>query len=306
MEFSLIEAIRRRATAQPGVLLGIGDDAAWLAAPPGEGWLVTTDVLMDGVDFEVGVQSPARIGRKALAVNLSDIAAMGGKAVAAVVGLVLPRQGGRDLAAGLYDGIQPLADAYSVAIAGGDTNSWPGPLVISVTVLGTPLVPGKVWRRSGARPGDRIVVTGRFGGSIRGHHLDFEPRLNAAAKLAAGYEIQAAIDVSDGLAADLGHILDESRVGAIVDVDCVPIAEAAHAAAHDDGRAPLLHALADGEDFELVLALAPAEAARLIADQPLEVACTDIGEFTVADGLWQRRGELVTPLAAAGYEHRLE
>src|SRR5581483_2766578 len=160
---------------------------------------------------EVG---PHRVGRKAMAVNLSDIAAMGGRPVAAVVSLGLPR--GSDtgtVAEELYQGLREAADAFDTAIAGGDTNSWAGGLVISVTLLGEPGPQGPILR-SGARPGDWLIVTGALGGSILGKHLDFTPRVRQGLALQEHATLHAMIDVSDGLAADVHHLCEESACGA--------------------------------------------------------------------------------------------
>src|SRR5262249_50060746 len=152
------------------------------------------------------------IGHKALAVSLSDIAAMAGKPLAAVIALALPRTHGRKLAEGIQAGIHALAAHYQVALIGGDTNSWDGPLVISSTVLGIPSGYGTV-RRNGAEVGDWILVTGDLGGSILGKHLKFQPRVREAIALHQSADLHAMIDISDGLAADLHHLLQESGVG---------------------------------------------------------------------------------------------
>ena len=258
-----------------------------------------------GVDFLLAEVDPRRVGRKALAVNLSDLAAMAARPLAAVVAVALPRQGGRELAVELYEGILPLAEEYDLAIAGGDTNSWDGPLVITATLLGQITARGPLCRR-GAMPGDRIIVSGAFGGSILGRQFDFDPRIKEALLLNDRYELHAGMDVSDGLAIDLGRLIGESGVGAIVDVDRVPIHDDARRLARErkDGRTPLEHALGDGEDFELLLAVPPDEALRMVAEQPLGVPLTDIGEYTAQPGLWQREaGGPVRPLTPSGWEH---
>ncbi|HEX4149434.1 MAG TPA: thiamine-phosphate kinase, partial [Pirellulales bacterium] len=227
METDLIAWLRRRVPPHPNVLVGIGDDAAVLRLPADGDCLVTVDMLTDQVDFRLEEADPRRIGRKALAVNLSDIAAMAGVPVAAFVALVLPRRGGGRLAEELYAGMQPLADAYGVALAGGDTNSWDGPLAISVTLVGSATDRGPLVR-SGARPGDKIVVTGSFGGSILGRHFDFEPRVREAIELHRRYELHAGIDVSDGLSLDLARMAAESGCGVRLELERVPIASAAN------------------------------------------------------------------------------
>ena len=258
-------------------------------------------MLNDGIDFHLGRDEPRRIGRKALAVNLSDLAAMAAKPLAIVVAVVLPKRGGRELAVELVEGMLPLAERYQVALAGGDVNSWDGPLAISITAIGQVTEHGPLLR-SGARHGDRIIVTGVFGGSILGHHLDFEPRVHEALRLKADYPLHAGIDVSDGLARDLAHICEESHVGAIVDTDRVPISPAAYQM--NDGRSPLEHSLGDGEDFELVLAVPPEVARDLIESQPIGVPLTEIGEFTAEPGLFQRQANgQIAMLSPIGFEH---
>jgi len=301
-EFELIDWIRQRVPAHPRVPLGIGDDAALVTFPaPGEA-LVTTDMLMDGVDFLLDQVDPRRIGWKALAVNLSDIAAMGGRAVAVVVSLALPRNRATDISQPLYEGIETLAARFNVAIAGGDTNTWKGPLVISITVLGEPLSPGPV-RRSGAKPGDWIFVTGELGGSIAGHHLDFLPRLDEAALLQqANLPLHAMIDISDGFAADLHHILEESRCGAVIDAESLPISAAASSST--DGHTPLEHALSDGEDFELLFTVSPEAGVRLLQQAPFATRLTKVGEIITERECWLVTGQgHREPLGPEGWRH---
>src|SRR5439155_7066663 len=239
----------------------------------------------------------------ALAVNLSDIAAMAGRPVAAVVSVGLPRQGGRALAEELYRGIREIADAFGTAIVGGDTNSWDGPLVISITILGEATARGPVLR-SGARPGDWLLVTGPLGGSILGKHLDFTPRVREALRLHAAADLHAMIDVSDGLAADVAHICQESRCGAVLHAPSIPVSEDARRMG--DNISPLEHALGDGEDFELVCAVTPDDGRRLLQTQPVPgVTLSHIGEC-VAQGLWLEEDGQRRPLEPCGYVHRLE
>jgi thiamine-monophosphate kinase len=307
MESDLLRWLREHVPPHPLLKLGIGDDAAVLATAGRGDVVVTTDLIAEGVDFSLSVDSPRRIGHKALAINLSDLAAMAANPLAAVIALNLPRQNGACLAVELYEGLLPLAERFHLAVAGGDTNSWDGPLVISVTALGEATLDGPLCR-SGAKPGDRIVVTGQFGGSILGRHLDVEPRVDEALLLNRRYRLHAGIDCSDGLSLDLWRICQASRCGAIVDSNRVPIAEAATklVEAINDGSSSLMHALSDGEDFELILAVPPESAERMLAAQPLEhVALTDIGEFVSAHSLSQRdKFGKVQPLQPAGYEHQ--
>ncbi len=306
LESQLITWIQQNLPASAQMAVGLGDDAAVLK--PTGAPVVTTDLLTDRVDFLIEEVSPQQIGHKALGVNLSDLAAMAARPVAGFVSLVLPDSGtatlsALDLAIGLYRGMLPLAEEHGLTIAGGDTNSWDGPLAISITAVGETTSRGPL-RRSGGQPGDRLVVTGRLGGSILGRHLQVEPRVSEALTLHENFELHACIDISDGLALDASRLAEASGLGAILDLDDVPTSEAAHTLSESSGRSALEHALSDGEDFELLLAVPPAEAQRMIHDQPLTVPITQIGELTERSGLWQRddSGEL-SALAAKGFEH---
>lgn len=303
MESDFIAWLRNNLPPHPQLRLGPGDDAAVLSLTPHAGCVVTSDMLTEGVDFVLAETDPRGIGRKALAVNLSDLAAMAARPVAAIVSLVVPRGGGKELAVQLYEGLLPLAAQFGVAIAGGDTNSWDGPLVISITVIGEETEQG-VWTRGGAQIGDQILVTGLFGGSILGRHFDFEPRVAEALTLAATYEIHAATDVSDGLSLDLSHILAESGCGACLDLELIPISDDARRLANTSSQTPLEHALGDGEDFELVLTMSQSEAARMLRDRPLSVPLTLIGDIIETQGLWHKAssGQLA-PIQPRGFEH---
>lgn len=302
-EFAFIKWLRGQTPGHGRVLIGPGDDTAALQLAGERACLVTTDMLLEGSCFRLAEAGARAVGRKAMAVNLSDIAAMAGKPVAAVVSVGLPRAGGRELAEELYRGLREMADAFDTPIVGGDTNSWDGPLVISVTLLGEATERGPV-RRSGARPGDWLLVTGPLGGSIRGKHLTFTPRVREALRLHELVPLHAMIDISDGLAADVGHICEESRCGVVLRAESIPIAEAARQM--QDKRSPLEHALGDGEDFELVFAVAADEARGLLASQPIPGIClAHLGEI-VDDGLWLEEAGSRKPLEPRGYVHRLD
>jgi thiamine-monophosphate kinase len=303
MESQFIAWLRERLCGHRRLRLGPGDDAAVLRLADRSDCVVTTDLVTDGVDFDLERTAPSRIGHKALAINLSDLAAMAARPVAAVVALALPRIRGLGLAKELYEGMLPLAERFDLAIAGGDTNSWDGGLVIAITAIGETTDRGPL-TRGGAKTGDRIVVTGEFGGSILGRHLDVEPRVAEALLLHERYALHAGIDCSDGLSLDLSRICDESKCGAVIDASRVPIAMAA---TQLRDTTPLDHAFGDGEDFELILAVPPDAAAQMIAQQPLAgVPLTDIGEFVSQRGLWQRDATgHTTPLAPKGWEHEL-
>lgn len=202
----------------------------------------------------------------------------------------------------------PLAERHGVAICGGDTNSWDGPLAISITVIGTtdgrpPL------RRSGAKPGDWLLVTSELGGSRLGKQFDFEPRVDEAIALASRYALHAGMDISDGLSLDAARLAAASNCGAELLFERVPISAAAQAWAGQlaDGSTPLDHALSDGEDFELLLAAPPEEAARIIADQPIAAPITCVGRCAAERGLWGIDGSgRREALAPRGFEHRFD
>lgn len=300
MESEFVDWLRTRLPSGERLGLGPGDDAALLRLGATSEAVVTADLLVDSVHFRVATDHPRRIGRKALAVNLSDLAAMAAEPLAAIISISIPKSAGIALAKELYEGLIPLAEEFHCLIAGGDTCSWDGPLVINITAIGRP-TPHGLLLRSGARPGDRLLVTGQFGGSLGGHQFDFTPRVREALELNAKYTLNAGMDCSDGLALDASRMAEASGCGLRIDPARVPIRDAARVAAD---RTPLEHALGDGEDFELLLAVPPDEAARILADQPLAIPITDVGEFLEQPGLWQPSdtGSLV-PLAASGFLH---
>ena len=274
-EFAFIDWLRRRTPADPRVPVGPGDDCAVLARPPGD-LLVSTDLLTEGVDFLLAECGPRAVGRKAMGVNLSDLAAMAGTPLGAVVAVALP-PGGMAVAMELHAGLREVADRFDCPLVGGDTNSWAGGLVVTVTVFGTPTGRGPVLR-SGARPGDWLFVTGPLGGSILGRHLSPTPRIPEAVALHAAVQLRALIDLSDGLARDAGHF----GIGIVLDPAAVPVHPDAERLAATSGRTPLHHALTDGEDFELLFAVSPADGERLLRNAPVPV--WKVGECVAGAG----------------------
>jgi len=309
-ESEFVAAILAGLPADPRLEVPAGDDAAVLRSPAARRTVVTVDMLMDGVDFRLGLEASAReIGHKALAVSLSDLAAMGSRPEAAVVAVALPRLGGAAIGHEVQAGVATLAARQGVALAGGDTNTWDGPLVVSVTALGS-VSPGAAWRRDGARAGDLLVASGSFGGSILGRHLAVEPRCREAAAIAGRFTVHAAIDVSDGLSLDLGRMMAASGTAAVVFLDRIPIHPDAVRLADRDGRSPLEHALGDGEDFELVLSLPAGEARRLTSEAAAWAGGTPltiIGEVVPGAGLVTRTATgSLEPLPAIGFEHHFD
>jgi len=289
--------------------VGLGDDAAVLAGFGQTDVVVTTDMLTEGVDFLLEQVDPQQVGHKSLGVNLSDLAAMAAEPVAAFVSLVLPRQGSGQLtplklAIELYRGMIPLAEKLGVEIAGGDTNTWDGPLAISITAIGQTTSRGPLTRSRG-QVGDQLLVTGHVGGSILGRHLLVEPRVREALLLQERYQLNAGIDVSDGLGLDVSRLAEASLVGAMLELGAIPVSDAAHQLGQRDGLSAVDHALGDGEDFELVLAVSEQEARRILSEQPLQVPVTRIGTLIETRGLWQTSDQgQRKPLVACGYEHR--
>ncbi len=311
-EFELIGRYFTRAGAgRADVVLGVGDDAAILRPAAGLDLVAATDTLVAGTHFEPDT-APAAIGHKALAVNLSDVAAMGAEPRWALLALTVPAAEAawlEDFAAGLYT----LADAHGVAVVGGDTTR--GPLAVTVTVLGT-VEPGTALRRDGARPGDAVLVTGTLGDAalalaLRGRGQTPEPALlerlqRPQPRLAAGRSLRgvasSAIDVSDGLAADLGHVLEASRVGAVLDLDRLPLSAALRA--RPPGQAAGL-ALNGGDDYELCFTVAAAREAEALARlSGAGVPATRIGTIEAGPGLvLQGRAAAALPAASSGYRH---
>jgi len=309
IEDDLIAWLRANLPSSPRLDIGLGDDAAVLNGFCEPNAVVTTDMLTEGVDFILQEIDPRQAGHKALAVNLSDLAAMAAKPVAAFVSLVLPQRGtdklsALELAIALYQGMLPLAEQLGIVIAGGDTNTWAGPLAISITAIGETSSRGPL-KRSGAQKGDRLLVTGRLGGSILGRHLSVEPRVDEALLLHKQYSLHAGIDISDGLALDTLRLAEASGVGAVLDLQTIPLSEDAHRLSERDGRSAIEHGLGDGEDFELLLTVPDEAAQELLQEQPLSVPITCIGEIVREVGLWQVDGSgNRVPLVPLGFQHQ--
>lgn len=325
MEREFHRWLKQQQTESPFVQVGIGDDAAILKdAAAGKtlgGVVVTTDAVAEGTHFDLASASLEQVGRKALAVNLSDIAAMGAKPFAALLTLMLPRGYSLTEAQTIFQGARQLADHYQTAFIGGDTNLWDGRLVVSVTVLGWDVLSRQnkcPWLISGANVGDRIVVSGEFGGSILGKHLTFEPRVELAEYLASNYRINAATDVSDSLSLDLMLMARASSANAVakqeehpgfgvqLDAEKIPISVAACEMAARSNLSKLDHALTDGEDFELILAVSAEELEKIKADPNIttpSMKLTEIGQFIEQPGFWLCDAAGRKPFAPRGYSH---
>jgi thiamine-monophosphate kinase len=286
---------------------GPGDDCAVLdLGIPGQFVLFKTDAVVEGVHFTTETP-PEKIGHKALARCLSDIAAMAGNANTALITIALPENFDPARIEGIYHGISALARKHHVAIAGGETTTNPGRLLISVALLGT--VPReKCVLRSGAKTGDAIFVTGELGGSLSGRHLEFEPRLAEASWLAENFSIHSMIDLSDGLAGDLRHVLKASGVGGELFASAIPVSRAAKLAAraHSPAKPALLAALTDGEDFELLFTVPSKSAVPLLDGWKKQfpgVKLTCIGKIVAGHGLTLRDQRGARELTEHGYTH---
>jgi len=322
-EFELIRRIQRRTAIPPAltpsVVAGIGDDAAVLKPRPGCLLLATTDLLAEHVHFDLTVTSYRRLGYKAVAANLSDIAAMGGIPKYAFIALALTaREAARDVEA-LYTGIREACRQAGAAVVGGDTSASCHGLLISITLLGE-AAPEEVLRRSGARAGDRLYVTGTLGDAQAGlelllrrknkpravkstpthpsplegegegggglaylirRHLTPTARFIEGRILAQNRLASAAIDLSDGLAGDLRHICAESGVGALIDVRRLPLSAALISYARARRRAPAEYALTGGEDYELLFTVRPKQVPRVNAlIRRGDLCATAIGTIT--------------------------
>jgi thiamine-monophosphate kinase len=313
-EFPLLARLRRRLGSAY-----LGDDAAVLPPPGDRAVLATVDAQVDGVHFLRDLMTPEQVGRRALAVNVSDIAAMGGRPAYALVSLLLP--GAVEVAwlERMYDGLLAEADRWGLVVAGGNISSTPGPLVIDVTVLGE-VEPARALRRSGARPGDLLLVTGDLGraaaglrllraGEAAGPLVDAyctpTPRVREGQALAATGRVRAALDLSDGLGSDVYRLAEESAVGALIDAARLPVSGAVREAAARLGEDPLDLALYGGEDYELLLAAAPADLAVLTeALTAIGTTLTAIGVVRpAADGVMVRTPDGAERPLAGGWDH---
>jgi thiamine-monophosphate kinase len=287
--------------------VGAGDDCAVLeCGDPQRQLLFKTDAVVEGIHF-TRETPPEKIGRKALARCMSDIAAMAGTPSAALVTIALPKNFEAKFVEKIYAGMNALAKEHRVAIVGGETTTNPERVLISISLTG--FVPrSRAVLRSGAKVGDAIFVTGELGGSLAGKHLDFEPRLAEARWLAANFQLHALMDVSDGLAGDMRHILAASRVGAELLKSAVPISRAAKAVSKrgDAAKPAFVAALTDGEDFELLFTVASKAAVPVLdawRKKFPDVKLSCIGKIIAGEGIRLREKTGVRPLTAHGYVH---
>lgn len=337
-ERALIERIRRRVPpAPPGLLVGIGDDAAVAAPDRGTLQVLTTDALVEGIHFDRRFSNHADIGYKALAVNLSDVAAMGGAPRFALLSLMLPVQTTLGEVDGLLDGLLELAAETRVSLAGGNITRSPGPLVVDVTVVGS-VKPRKILTRGGARGGDALYVTGQIGAAAaglawlrreagetgQGHRADTilprpddaglaecvarhcrpQPRARIGALLGRTRTASACMDLSDGLADAVMQLSCASETGAAIDPALLPLHPAARAWFTATGDDAVAESVAGGDDYELLFAVPPRARGRLrgVLREARGVPITRIGELTDDRTIGILRGGRLEPLPA-GFVH---
>ena len=317
-EHALIARIRQRLTSPQWVIVGPGDDAAAIEAVPRALEVVTMDAQVDGVHFDRRFVPPDAIGHRALAVNLSDLAAMGARPRAALLSMALPASLQLDVFDGIVDGFLALAARYGVALIGGNITRTPGPMILDVTAMGS-VHRRKVLTRGGARPGDEVWVTGTLGAAAVGllalqedhaatdlaaRYLRPDPRVRAGLLLGKNGVATSCMDLSDGLADGVRQIAQASSVGMTLDGSSIPVGQEAREWLSRKGRDPIEVALRGGDDFELIFTVRPRQAGRLravrrhLGDLPI----TRIGVVTRAPRLLVKdeQGERELP---EGYEH---
>ena len=326
-EDELVAAITRVLSGeQPGVVLGLGDDAAVLEPSSGQ-QILTTDLLIEGVHFDPASIAPRDLGAKAITVNVSDVAAMGGSPRAAVASLVLRTDVEAAWVMELSAGMREACAEYALSLVGGDTNRGPV-LVVSVSLVGE-VAPGRAVTRSGARPGDHIAVTGSLGAAAGGFAISraSASRIGEALSNPWGRELvdaferpvarvgegqvlarsgaTAMMDLSDGLAKDLHRLCAASGVGARLDLEAIPVAPALRAAEGWLGADPLQLAIGFGEDYELLATFAEEDVGRAREDlDPFGVTLTVVGTIIEGSGVVAVDGDGVeTPLEPRGWDH---
>jgi thiamine-monophosphate kinase len=285
-EFGFIDRIARHGLADENrVICGIGDDCAVFEGANGRVTLVTTDLMVEEVHFQIANADAERLGRKLLSVNLSDIAAMGGEPREALVSVAVTGDLEVSFVEGIYSGLHALADQHNVNVVGGDTTASPGPLVLNLTLIGE-MEKDKVCYRSVARPGDLFYLSGTIGDSLAGlrlsqgetstnceedrsyllgRHHDPTPRVALGQALALSGAVTAMLDLSDGLSSDLGHICRRSEVSAVVRSGAVPVSDELVRFCEGNREGAVEMGLLGGEDYELLFTVAPGDVEKVEA-----------------------------------------
>jgi thiamine-monophosphate kinase len=335
-EFGLIKKIKEQSKDRsPATLIGIGDDAAALSLSPSKKLLATTDMLLEGVHFDLSYTDLYSLGWKSAAVNLSDIAAMGGIPRFCLTALGIPSSITVEQIKEFYKGFNAICRKYHVDLVGGDTCRSEKGLVVSVTALGE-VEKKRMLTRAGARPGDLIFVTGTLGDSaagmellkagyrgqgtgIRGKgyksairnpkseiarlikkHLQPMPRVEFGRKIALSGCATSMIDISDGLSSELGHICEESRVGADINAEQIPFSKDILKSADHLKTAPLHYALSGGEDYELLFTVSPSKLKRFLS---LKIASTQIGAIIAGSQMFLSDNGKRAVLKPKGFNH---
>ena len=295
-EFEFIEGIRRMFPSPEGIE-GIGDDCAIIPQQDGYETLVSTDMLVEGTHFLMDDITPYQLGWKSAASNFSDIAAMGGEPVGSFLAIALPRSIEQSWADGFLEGLRDISKIYRFPLLGGDTTCSPDKVCISITVLGrTPK--GRSIRRSGAKIGDLVCVTGTLGDSAAGldailngverteeikrliekHYLP-HPRVVEGLTLASCNGVHSMMDISDGIGSDLRHIMEESEVGVEINLDKLPVSQELRNYAKKRGKDVFEFAAAGGEDYELLFTVDPSAEGRLEVEHTVIGSVTDTGRL---------------------------
>ncbi len=325
-EAGIIRLVQGKVSPQlsPHIRKGIGDDCAVLETTEGRALLVTTDTLIEGVHFTAQTLSPKALGWKALAVNISDIAAMGGVPRTAFLSIALRPDSGADFLESFTDGLKALADKTGIILAGGDTVESPSHAMITITLLGD-CPPEHLIYRSGARVGDDVWVTGQLGNAAAGlfllinkkvsdvsgykllvqAHQEPMPRVEMGRALGESGLVHAMIDISDGIAKDIGHICQQSGTGALLQAESIPMSDELLKLAAEAEKSPLSWALHGGEDYELLFTASSADEEKILSltSKVLGTHAAKTGTITQDEGIWLQTEKGKEPIQSGGYVH---